>query len=133
MSASKKKPTTRTSADHLKRVRAICLALPETTEKIAWGAPTFRVRNKLFAMFADNHHNDGRIALWCHAPKDAQEVLVGSEPRRFFVPPYVGVGGWIGVHLQANDDEQVARIVREAYCMVASKKQQALLDPPAHS
>jgi len=117
-----KKPATATSARQLKRVRSICLALPEATEKIAWGAPTFRVNDKLFAMFADNHHNDGRVALWCNAPKGAQEVLAGSEPRRYFRPPYVGPRGWIGVLLDANSDEEVARIVREAYCMVAPKR-----------
>jgi hypothetical protein len=106
----------------LKRVRAICLALPEATEKIAWGAPTFRVHDKIFAMFADNHHGDGRIALWCNAPKGAQEVLAGSEPHRYFRPPYVGPRGWIGVILPANGDEDVERIVREAYGMVAPKR-----------
>jgi hypothetical protein len=112
---------------HLKRARAICLALPEATEKVAWGAPTFRVRDKLFAMYVENHHGDGRIALWCHAPKGAQEVLVGSEPKRFFKPPYVGPRGWIGVHMQTNSDAEIAALVRDAYCMVAPKKLRALV------
>ena len=115
------------SDDQLKRVRRICLALPEATEKTAWGAPTFRVRDKQFAMFAENHHGDGRIALWCHAPKGAQEVLIASEPERFFRPPYVGPRGWIGLLLKAHSDEQLALHVREAYCMVAPRKLQALL------
>jgi hypothetical protein len=117
-----KSPSLPGSARQLKRVRAICLALPETTEKIAWGAPTFRVKNKLFAMFADNHHGDGRIALWCKAPPGEQEVLVGSEPKRFFRPPYVGPSGWIGLHLGANSDEEVSAFVREAYRMTAPKR-----------
>lgn len=112
----------------LERVRAICLALPGATEKIAWGAPTFRAPEKLFAMFADHHHGDGRIALWCHAPKGSQEVLVGSEPDLFFRPPYVGPSGWVGVDLSTIGDERLSSIVREAYCMVAPKKLQALLE-----
>jgi hypothetical protein len=119
---------TTTSIDPLARVRSICLALPEATEKIAWGAPTFRVNDKLFAIFADNHHNDGRVALWCNAPKGAQEVLAGSEPQRYFRPPYVGPRGWIGVLLETNSDDDVARIVREAYCMVAPKRLVARVD-----
>lgn len=110
--------------DHLKRVREICLALPDATEKIAWGAPTFRVRDKMFAMYALNHHGDERIALWCNAPTGAQEVMVGSEPKRFFRPPYMGARGWVGLDLETNDDEQVLQVVREAYCVVATKKQQ---------
>lgn len=105
----------------LERVRAICLALPGATEKIAWGAPTFRAP-KIFAMFADQHHGDGRIALWCNAPKGSQEILVASEPQRFFRPPYVGPGGWVGVILPAIGDERLTALVREAYRMVAPKK-----------
>ena len=115
--------------DHLARARAICLALPEATEKTAWGAPTFRIRDKMFAIYAEDHHGDGRIALWCHAPTGAQDVLVSSEPDRYFVPPYVGVRGWIGVLLDRNDDDEVAERVREAYCRVAPKKLRALVDP----
>ena len=112
----------------LERARAICLSLPDATEKVAWGAPTFRVRNKLFAMFADHHHGDSRIALWCHARKGAQEVLAGSEPERFFRPPYVGPSGWVGVDLQAIGDERLAGIVREAYCVVAPMRLQVLAE-----
>jgi len=115
--------------DHLARVRRICLALPETTEKEAWGAPTFRVRDKLFAMYVNNHHNDGRIALWLKAPPGVQEQLVASAPDLFFVPPYVGPQGWIGLHLNQNDDASVTNCVREAYRLVAPKKLLALLQP----
>lgn len=115
--------------DHLARVRRICLALPETTEKEAWGSPTFRVRGKMFAMYLNNHHNDGRIALWLKAPQGVQEQLVASAPDRFFVPPYVGTQGWIGLHLNQNDDASVANCVREAYRLVAPKKLLALLLP----
>ncbi len=113
--------------DHIKRVRKICLSLPEVTEKEAWGSPTFRVRNKMFAMYLNNHHNDGRIALWVKAPPGMQAQLVASAPDRFFVPPYVGTQGWIGVHLDQNDDAAILNCVREAYRMVAPKKLLALL------
>jgi hypothetical protein len=116
------------SANQLARIRKICLSLPEATEKTAWGAPTFRVRDRMFAMFVENHHGDGRIALWCHAPKGAQEILVGTEPSRFFVPPYVGTKGWIGLHLLANSDEDVRDHVRQAYCMVAPAKLQEQIE-----
>jgi hypothetical protein len=108
----------------LARVRRVCLALPGATEKLAWGAPTFRAgkSGKLFAMFADDHHGDGRIALWCHAPKGKQEVLVGAEPRRFFRPPYVGPSGWIGLVLERIDDRELTEHVREAYLQVAPAK-----------
>ncbi|HEX6747736.1 MAG TPA: MmcQ/YjbR family DNA-binding protein [Longimicrobium sp.] len=113
------------SDDELSRVRRICLALPEATEQVAWGEPTWRVRKKLFAMFAGNHHNDGRIALWCNAPLGVQEHLVRTEPEKYFVPPYVGVKGWIGIMIARASDEEIASLVLDAYCMVAPKRLQA--------
>lgn len=107
----------------LTRVRRICLALPEAHEKIAWGAPTFRVRDRQFAMCLDNHHGDGRIALWCKAPPGAQEALVGADPTRFFVPPYVGIHGWLGIHLDKGLDWGViAGLVKDGYLEIAPKK-----------
>lgn len=115
--------------DPLERLRAICLALPETTEKIAWGAPTFRVRGKMFAMFLDNHHGDGRVAMWCKAPPDVQGILVSADAQRFFVPPYVGHKGWIGVRLDVTVDwDEVADIVEDGYRMAAPKRLCVLLD-----
>jgi len=86
----------------LARVRRACLALPDTTEKIAWGSPTFRVKERLFVMFMDNHHGDGRLAIWCHAAPGAQEAFVASDPDGYYVPPYVGPSGWIGVRLDRS-------------------------------
>ena len=77
---------------------------------------------KVFAMFADHHHGDGRIALWCPAEKGAQEVLAGAEPERFFRPPYVGPSGWIGIVLTTVDDARLAELVREAWRLVAPKR-----------
>ncbi len=111
------------SAAILERVRGICLALPGASEKEAWGAPTFRVGKKLFAMFADNHHGDGRIALWCKAPPGAQDMLVSGDPERFFVPPYVGVGGWVGARLDRKPEwRAVAHIVEQGWRMVAPRR-----------
>lgn len=114
--------------DQLARARRICLALPEATEKTAWGAPTFRVRDRLFAMFHDDHHGDGRVALWLNAPLGVQEHLVGSDPERFFVPPYVGPRGWIGVRLDRVEDAEVEDHVVQSYCMAAPKRLIARLD-----
>lgn len=112
----------------LARVERICLALPDATCKQAWGHPTFRVRDKMFAMYMEDHHGDGRIALWVNAPRGAQDVLVGSEPGRYFKPPYMGPRGWVGLHLAEFSDEELARFARDAYCMVAGKKRIARLE-----
>jgi predicted DNA-binding protein (MmcQ/YjbR family) len=111
------------SGDPLARLREICLALPEATEKETWGdTPTFRVRDKIFAMLATDRR-DGRPTMWCKAPPGAQEALVGSAPERFFVPPYTGHNGWVGVWLDgAVDWEEVGELVAESYGMTAPKR-----------
>src|SRR5919204_5454368 len=89
----------------LTRIRALCLALPETTERLSHGAPTFFVREKrAFLMVLRNHHGDGRFAIWCAAPAGLQGMLVGADPERVFVPPYVGHRGWLGVRLDRAPD-----------------------------
>src|SRR5437660_8450324 len=92
--------------EHLERVRRICAAMPESTEKLSHGEPTFFVRKKVFAMFANNHHNDGHIALWTPAPPGLQPLLIKNSPETFFKPPYVGVRGWVGVELEQISDEE---------------------------
>jgi hypothetical protein len=110
--------------DVMERARRVCLALPEAVEQEAWGEPTFRVRKKIFAMYASagNHHGAGRYGLWLKAPIGVQEMLVRSDPDTYFVPPYVGVKGWIGVVLPAVDDAELAGLVAQSYCMIAPKK-----------
>ncbi len=105
----------------LERLRAVCLALPEVTERPSHGAPTFFVRGKRsFLMVLDDHHGDGRFAIWCAAPPGAQALLVGADPERFFVPPYVGHRGWLGFRLdRALDADELAGLVEDAYAMVA--------------
>ena len=108
----------------LARSREICLALPETSERLSHGAPTFFVRGKrAFAMVLSNHHGDGRFAIWCAAPDGMQRLLVESETERFFVPPYVGHRGWLGVRLDRRLDwDELAGIVEDAYGEVAPPK-----------
>jgi hypothetical protein len=99
--------------------------LPEAHEVEAWGEPTFRVRNKMFAMYADagNHHGGGRPGVWCAAAHLTQDLLVRSDPRRYFVPPYVGKSGWVGVYLDgALEWGAVEEILRDAYRRVAPKR-----------
>ena len=115
----------------LTRVRKFCLGLPETHEVEAWGEPTFRVRNKLFAMYASsgNHHGAARPAIWMKAPPGNQDIMVRADPERFFVPPYVGRRGWLGVRLDVPVDwDEIAGLVEVAYRTVASKRLVALLD-----
>lgn len=119
----------------LDRVRKICLALPEAHEVEAWGEPTFRVRNKLFAMYAadGNHHGSGRVSLWIKSTHVNQDLLLHSDADRFFSPPYVGPSGWIGVYLDDKPDwEIVAGIVKDGYLLTAPRRVAAALDgPPA--
>ena len=105
----------------LERIRALCLALPETSERPSHGAPTFFVREKrVFVMVLDDHHGDGRFASWCAAADGMQRMLVDADPERFFVPPYVGHRGWLGVRLDRGLDwDQLAGIVEDAYAEVA--------------
>ena len=113
------------SETQLERLRRLALALPEATEQEAWGAPTFRVRNKMFAMYVHNHHGDGRLAVWINAPIGVQEMLVGDGSGTYFVPPYMGPKGWIGVILEHIGDDALHEHLVDAYCMVAPKKLQA--------
>jgi len=113
-------------------LRELCLALPEAHEAVAWGEPTFRVRNKLFAMYAgaDNHHGAGRAAVWCKAAPIHQTLMVQAAPDRFFVPPYVGPSGWVGVWLDGRVDwPELASLLRDGRRLVAPKRLVALLDP----
>ena len=105
----------------LKRVRLICRSIPGTVEKISHGEPTFFTPKRVFAMFANNHHDDGHIALWVPAAAGAQAAFIEEDPETYFRPPYVGVAGWVGVELSRVDHEQLGAIIREAF-RVASVK-----------
>jgi len=108
----------------LERIREICLVLPETSERLSHGAPTFFVREKrAFVMVMTDHHGDGRFAIWCAAPDGMQKMLVEADPERFFVPPYVGHRGWLGVRLDRGlHRDELAGIVEDAYAQVAPRR-----------
>ena len=114
----------------LAKVRALCLALPEVTERPSHGAPTWFIRDKkTFVTFVNDHHGDGRLAIWCAAPPGVQGELVAEEPDRFFVPAYVGGRGWLGVRLESGVDwDEMEQIIEDAYRTVAPKKLLAVLD-----
>lgn len=117
--------------DPLQRLRRICLALPEATERLSHGEPTWFVRDKkVFVTYADHHHDD-RVGFWCAAPEGAQRALVSRHPDRFFVPPYVGGRGWLGVRLDVPTDwGLIEDVVEDAYRTVAPARLVALLDQP---
>ncbi len=117
----------------LDRVRTICLALPEAHEVEAWGEATFRVRNKLFAMYASaaSHHGGGRPAIWVKAAPGNQSLMLQFAPHRFFSPPYVGPGGWVGVWLDSVVQwAELEELLRDAYRLTAPKRVAAQLDAP---
>ena len=123
-----------TSGSGLDRLREICLALPEATEKPFGGHtdPTWRVRDKIFVMYSDNHHGDEMVSLQCKAPLGAQEVLVGADPERFYIPPYVGHIGWVGIRLDVPpvDWDIIVELVTDSYRMTAPKRLAALVPEP---
>lgn len=115
--------------DPLLRLRRLCLDLPEVTERRSHGEPTWFVRGqKTFVTYADRHHDD-RVGFWCAAPPGAQDTFAGADPERFFVPPYVGGRGWLGVRLDVPVDwDEVAEIVADAYRTIAPARLVARLD-----
>lgn len=114
------------SSEPFDRLRAICLAFPEALERETWGQATFRVHEKIFAMAGTS--ND-RPEVSCKARAGFQAALVEGDPNRFFVPPYVGPKGWIGVYLGDETDwDELADLIEESYRMTAPKRVAALLD-----
>jgi hypothetical protein len=113
------------SDDQIERVRRLCLALPETSERLSHGEPTFFVRNRVFVMFANNHHNDGHIAVWLPAPPGFQADLIATEPRVFFMPPYVGKRGWVGIELAQIGDADLGMYINLAWDLIAPARLRA--------
>jgi hypothetical protein len=112
----------------IERVRRICLSLPETMEKLSHGEPTWFVRKKVFAMFSNNHHNDGHVAVTLPVPLGVQAGLIKASPEKFYKPPYVGVRGWVGIEIDQIDDEELALHLREAWRLIAPEKLHAKLE-----
>jgi hypothetical protein len=113
-----------TSAGPLERVRALCLSFPETSERLSHGQPAFFIQGKkTFVMYLDDHHGDGRLALWLAAPQGMQEALVEAAPEHYFRPPYVGHRGWLGVRLDRDLAwDEIASAIEDAYLTVAPKR-----------
>src|SRR5882724_3525850 len=107
--------------EHIRRVRRLSLALPETSEKLSHGEPTFFVRKKVFVMFANNHHDDGHVAVWIPAAPGEQAMLIHTAPETYFHPPYVGVRGWVGIELDNVGDEELATHILDAWRLVAPR------------
>jgi hypothetical protein len=105
----------------INRIRGICASIPGTIEKISHGEPTFFTPQRVFAMFSNNHHGDGHVAVWIPAAPGVQAALIEEAPETYFRPPYVGVSGWVGVELSKVDDEQLGALIREAFGLMTAK------------
>jgi hypothetical protein len=124
-------PRKAASSTLIDRLRQLCLALPEAHEVEAWGEPTFRVRNKIFAMYAasDSHHGGGRPGVWVKSTHLIQDMLVHEDPDRYFAPPYVGPKGWLGIRLDRRPNwKTVGELLRDGYLLTAPKRIAAKLD-----
>jgi len=120
----------------LARLQRIVGKLPETHVVEAWGAQTFRVKNKLIAMYGgvDDHHDAGREGLWLKTTPANQELMLQFAPTRFYFPAYVGKSGWVGVYLDSVCDwEELEDLIRDAYLMTAPKRVAAKLSAPAET
>ena len=117
-------------SDAFEPVREIALSLPETNERLSHGMPTFFIRDKkVFVSCVDDHHGDGRFGIWVGAAPGVQDELVTQEPSRFYVPPYVGHRGWVGVRLDVDVDwDEIRAVVTDSYRCVAPKTLVRLLD-----
>jgi hypothetical protein len=121
--AEERSPRTpeRDNGTQLKRVRLICTSIPGTVEKISHGEPTFFTPKRVFAMFSNNHHGDGHVAVWVPAAPGVQAPLIEESPDTYFRPPYVGVAGWVGVELSRVRDEHLGAMIREAFRLMTAK------------
>jgi hypothetical protein len=115
------KDKVKTTEDHTRRVRRICMGMPECEEKLSHREPTWFVRKRVFVMFANNHHNDGHVAVWLPTLPGMQDSLIAASPEIFFRPPYVGSKGWIGIELDKVAEELLSALILEAWRMVAPK------------
>ncbi len=104
-------------------MKKLALALPECEERETWQTPTFRVRNKIFAMFGE-----GGREVWVKSTHDEQRSLVQMDPDTYFVPPYVGPSGWVGVRFAGADREELRELLTEAWRLTAPKRLVAAFD-----
>jgi hypothetical protein len=115
------KEKVKAAEDHTRRVRWICMCMPGCEEKLSHGEPTWFVRKRVFVIFANNHHNDGHVAVWLPMLPGMQASLIAASPDTYFRPPYVGVKGWVGIELDQIGGEGLAAHILEAWKMVAPK------------
>jgi len=120
------RPTPRPAArkddgTQLERLRRLCLSIPGTMEKISHGEPTFFTPRRVFAMFANNHHDDGHVGVWLPAGPGVQDAVIEEAPQIFFRPPYIGSAGWIGVEMARIDDDRLGSLIREAFNLMVAK------------
>jgi hypothetical protein len=110
--------------DRLERVSAICLQLPEVKRRVLGEHAGFDVRKKTFAYFLNNHHGDGIVGISCKVLPGDNEALIAANPKRFYMPAYVGPRGWVGLRLDAGrvDWKEVEELVRHSYQLIAPKK-----------
>jgi len=108
--------------EHLRLVRRICMSMPDATEKLSHGEPTFFAKKRVFTMFADNHHGDGHVSVWIPAAAGLQAALIRSAPKVYFRPPYVGAAGWVGIELSEISDDDLAAHIMDAWSLVASRQ-----------
>jgi hypothetical protein len=112
----------------MERIRPLAMALPGVVEKLSHGTPTFFTaegsKGRTFASVHDEREwGEGRLCLWAAGPKELQEALVADGPERFFVPPYVGHRGWVGLRLDLEevDWDEVAGVIEDAYAFIAER------------
>ena len=117
-------------SEPLQRVRRMTMALPEVSEKLSHGEPIWFVRKRVFAMFSNNHHNDGHIAVWIPAAPGVQGMLIQNWPRKYYRPPYVGPSGWVGIELKEVSDEELEGHLQDAWKLIVEKSR-AKKSPPA--
>jgi hypothetical protein len=128
MKRTAKVPKTDKGGKHVERVRRICLALPETFEKLSHGEPTFFVKKKVFAMCSINHHHDAHIAVVVPAPIGVQQALIEASPKKYYKPPYVGGAGWVGIELPRVSDRELKMHLHEAWRLIAPPKLQGTFE-----
>jgi len=119
------------SAEQIARVRGLCDGLSGSTEKVSHGEPTFFVDGRVYAMFADNHHGDGHIAVWVPTPPGAQTNIIATAPETYFRPPYVGARGWVGIELTRVNDDALRFHLTVAHDLIAKQRRPAAKQSPA--
>ena len=123
-------PQTRREDPRLTRLSKICLALPEVTRQILGSHASFSVRKKIFVYYMDNHHGDGIVSVSCKVFPGDNTALVASQPKRFYLPAYIGPRGWVALRLDLGEIDwgEVAELVSGSYILSAPRKLAAMVE-----